>query len=367
MAYTTIDDPTKYFDVTIWTGTGGARTISGLNHKPDLIWTKTRSVAYNHMWSDSSRGFNANSELGSNSTAAEGGLSAETYGYKSGHTSDGWTMVDGTDTVDGQEDGNTNQPSVTYVGWTWAANGGTTTSFSASGAQLAGTRQSNTTAGFSIITYTGDGNNNATIPHGLNSAPKFVIIKDRGNATNWYVGHDATFTTGEVFLNLTNALAAAFGPFNKTAPTASNIVLGTDGSVNGSGDTMICYAFAEVQGYSKFGSYIGNGNADGPFVYTGFKPAWLMYRNTSRSENWIIVDNQRNTINPVNGANLQANVSDVEANETRWSFDFLSNGFKIRTNGSNNNANNGSGETIIYMAFAEHPFVSSKGVPVTAR
>ena len=187
MAYTTIDDPSKYFDVTLWTGDGGARTITGLNHKPDLIWTKTRSVGYNHMWSDSSRGFNANSELGSNSTAAEGGLSAETYGYKSGHTSDGWTMVDGTDTVDSQEDGNTNQPSVTYVGWTWAANGGTTSS-NTSG-RITSTVQANTTAGFSIATYTGNGTAGATFGHGLGVVPSWVIVKSRDSAQQWAVYH----------------------------------------------------------------------------------------------------------------------------------------------------------------------------------
>ena len=317
MAYTTIDDGSAHFDVTLWTGTGGARTISGLNHKPDLIWTKTRSVAYNHMWSDSSRGFNANSELGSNSTAAEGGLSADVYGYKSGHTSDGWTMVDGTDSVDSQEDGNTNQPSVTYVGWTWAANGGSTTSVNASGTVLAGTHQANTTAGFSIVTYTGEDDTVNTVTHGLGAVPAWIIVKGRsGSGRHWRVYHHKNTSAPEtdyLRLNETGATADDVNYWYDTAPTSSVFSISTANDVNANTETYVAYCWAAT----------GGGNENNKF--------------------------------------LRSNSSAVEASAT--AIDILSNGFKIRSTSSRHNANNSS---YIYMAFARHPFVSSKGVPTTA-
>jgi len=353
MAYTTIDDPSVYFQTLLYTGNGSssrALTNDGNSDlQPDWLWVKNRSNAVTHGIWDSSRGAGKRLTIATDTEEDQTNVAS--------FNSDGFTVNTG-DII------NTN--SHTYVAWQWKANGGTTTSFSASGAQLAGTRQSNTTAGFSIITYTGDGNNNATIPHGLNSAPKFVIIKDRGNSTNWYVGHDAIFTTGEKFLNLENATAAAFGPFNKTAPDSSNITLGTDGNVNGSSDTMICYAFAEVQGYSKFGAYSGNGNANGTFVYTGFKPAWVMVKRTDSANHWIIVDSSRTDNSGGNSIDrwIRANTNAAEVNGSGVDFDFVSNGFKLR---SADNATNNSSGSYIYMAFAEHPFVSSKGVPTTAK
>jgi len=356
MAYTTIDDPSEYFTITLYAGNGSddrsiTNSANAGNFKPDWVWGKNRSQAGRHTWSDSSRGPTKNlfsERTDAESTEADVLQAFETNGFQVG-----------TDT-------RLNSNGDNFVAWQWKANGGSTTSFSASSAQLAGTRQSNTTAGFSIITYTGDGNNNATIPHGLNSAPKWVVIKERGNATNWYVGHDATFTTGEKFLNLENATAAAFGPFNKTAPTASNIVLGTDGSVNGSSDTYVCYAFAEVQGYSKFGSYEGNGNADGAFVYTGFKPAFVIVKRTDSANHWIILDSSRTDSSGGNSIDrwIRVNTDAAEVNGSGVDFDFVSNGFKLRS--ADNMTNNSSG-SYIYMAFAEHPFVSSEGVPVTAR
>jgi hypothetical protein len=364
MAYTTIDDPTKYFDSTIWTGSGGAKTITGLNHKPDLIWTKTRSVGYNHMWSDSSRGFNANSEIGSNSTGAEGGLSAETYGYKSGHTADGWTMVDGTDTVDGQEDGNTNQPNVTYVGWTWAANGGTTAS-NTDGDQTS-TVQANTTAGFSIVTYSGDGTGNFTVGHGLGSTLDAIIVKRRDDTSNWYVWHK-NLTSGSyvIYLNATNAQASESTVWNGTAPTSSVFTIGTDANLKTTGN-YVAYCFVGKQGYSKFGGYTGNGNnSNGSFIYTGFKPKWLMIkRAVGGTQNWHVSDTSMKSTNE-NTQRLLPSLSAAE--ETRSvtdSIDFLSNGFKCNSNETILNTN---GDTYIYWAFAENPFVSTTGIPATAR
>ena len=354
MAYTTIDDGSLYFQSKIWSGNGSAGTSitndGNSDLQPDFFWAKVRNHTYNHIVLDSTRG--TSKRIIPNATDAE-----DTFaGFMNSFDADGFTL---------NTDVNTNESGKTYVAWQWKANGGTTTSFSASGAQLAGTRQSNTTAGFSIITYTGDGNNNATIPHGLSSAVKFVMIKDRGNITNWYVGHDGTFTTGEIFLNSNSGVSAAFGPFNKTAPTSTNIVLGTDGNVNGSGDSMICYAFSEVQGYSKFGTYTGNGSSsDGPFVYTGFKPAFLITKKSSASDHWKIYDNQRDPFNDGSLTGMKANSNDSEADSGTRGIDLLSNGFKIREGDGDTN---GVGQDFIYMAFAEHPFVSSEGVPVTAR
>ena len=373
MAYTTIDDGSAHFEVTIWTGTGGARTISGLNHKPDLIWTKTRSVAYNHMWSDSTRGFNANSEIGSNSDAAEGGLSADVYGYKSGHTSDGWTMVDGTDTVDSQEDGNTNQPSVTYVGWTWAANGGTTTTNHASATSVGSidsVYQANTTAGFSIVTYTGTGSN-GTIAHGLGSTPKWYFVKNRSESSvssvdqSWIVYHSFMAHGAAMFLNTTDSKMNHSPFWNSTAPTSTTFSVGTDSRTNTSADNYIAYCFSEVQGYSKFGSYTGNANDDGPFLYTGFKPKFAIFKASSAAgEGWAIRDSARDPFNQMSGK-LSANVNAQEGTTADDNdCDFLSNGIKLR---SNDNQMNKTGTTFVYIAFAEHPFVSSKGVPVTAR
>ena len=368
MAYTTIDDPTKYFDTTLWTGSGGAKTITGLNHKPDLIWTKPRNKTYNQMWSDSSRGFNANSEIGSNSTAVEGGLYADTYGYKSGHTADGWTMVDGTDTNDNQEDGNTNEPNVNYVGWTWSANGGSRTTFSESGNNPAGGYQANTTAGFSIVNYTGTGAQ-GTIAHGIGVAPTVVIIKGLSDSHSWIVGHTGLSSsfTHDLVLNTNGAATDDDNAFGDTAPTSSVFTVKDAGGTNNDGQNYIAYCFAPIQGYSKFGSYTGNGNADGPFVYTGFKPAWVMTKNTDNSfgsnNMWIVYDNKRLGINPIRHG-IFPDQSAAESADDFIYTDFLSNGFKLR---ANEYANNYDGDEYIYMAFAEHPFVSSKGVPTTAR
>ena len=367
MAYTTIDDGSAHFEVTIWTGTGGARTISGLNHKPDLIWTKTRSVAYNHMLSDSSRGFNANSELGTNSSNVEGGLSAETYGYKSGHTSDGWTMVDGTDTVDSQEDGNTNQPSVTYVGWTWKANGGTRTTFTESGNNPGGGYQANTTGGFSIVDYTGTGSA-GTVSHGLGAVPHWIVVKGREHSGGWITYHHKNTDAPETDILEWQSTAATYDSntyWNDTAPTSSVFTVNTSNDTNNDGNGLIAYVWTEIQGFSKFGRYTGNGNADGPFVYTGFKPKWLMIKRTNNTEHWKVNDTVRDTNTQYgNDASLHPNQSIAETTSSSLNVDFLSNGFKLVTA---DGASNAVDAPFVYMCFAEHPFVSSKGVPATAR
>jgi len=359
MAYTTIDDPSAYFHTQLYTGNGSSQTVTNDanagDFKPDWIWVKNRSTADSNMLSDSSRGSTkalVSEGNGAEFTPTNGNLAFLTDGFSFGSNN------------------NYNRNTDSFVAWQWKANGGSLTTAAESGSNVGYSRQVNTTSGFAIIKYTGIGSGAAVI-HGMGATPSFFTVKNLGGGGwSWYTYHHKNTSspnTENLYLNNTDATADMDTVWNDQYPSSTEIKLGTNGGVNADGNEYIMYAFAEKQGYSKFGSYTGNGHAtDGPFVYLGFKPAWLLYRNVSRAENWLIEDNKRNTFNRVAGAKLQANVTDAETSETRWGFDFLSNGFKVR-NTESQNANNGSGETIIYMAFAEHPFVSSKGVPTTAR
>ena len=355
MAYTTIDDPSAHFQTLLYTGDGTssqAQTNTGNSDlQPDWVWIKKRAggTARAHQLYDSSRG--VTKLLHSNSDGAESTQSAGLTAFGS----DGFTV--------GDDDG-IGANTATYVAWQWKANGGTTTSFNESGNNPGGTIQANTTAGFSIITTTGTGAT-GTIAHGLGAVPHWWISKQRSNAENWAVYHVSNTSAPEteiLTLNTTDATADNANAYNDTAPTSTNLTVHTKNEVNTDGRTYVHYVFAPIQGYSKFGSYTGNGNADGPFVYTGFKPAWLIIKRTSSSGDWLLWDNKRDTSN-VTDAVLKPN-SNAAENTGYWYIDFLSNGFKIRATDAEINQ---SGGTLIYMAFAEHPFVSSKGVPVTAR
>ena len=224
--------------------------------------------------------------------------------------------------------------------------------------------QANSTAGFSIVTYTGTGSGN-TIGHGLGTTPHWIIAKVRSTTNNWGVWHqDLGGANKYLKLNTTNSTITATDVWNNTLPTSTVFSTGAAGTTNDSGETYVAYCFAEKKGYSKFGSYTGNDNEDGPFVYTGFKPAWIMYKRIDSTGNWLMFDNKRTTFNLADDF-LQADLSDAEATSNANNrIDMLSNGFKHRGSGT---ASNASDATYIYMAFAEHPFVSSKGVPVTAR
>ena len=222
----------------------------------------------------------------------------------------------------------------------------------------------NTTAGFSIVSYTGTGSN-ATVGHGLNAVPKMIITKKRSGADNWYTYHASLGATKVVYLDLTTASETFSTNWNDTEPTSSVFSLGTAGT-NSNNNTYIAYCFAEKKGYSKFGSYTGNGNSDGAFVYTGFKPAFVIHKRTDTTGHWLSFDNKRSSSG---GSNLiqkylYPNLSDAEGSDATEGIDFLSNGFKHRNSFS---ALNTSGGTYIYMAFAEAPFVNSKGVPCNAR
>jgi hypothetical protein len=363
MAYTTIDDPSVYFQTKLYSGNSTNNTAitndGNSDLQPDWIWAKSRTNAHYHDFRDSSRG--VTKRLASNVEDAESTKDQSLVSFDS----DGFTLGDDTDS-DGSALNTINTSSNNYVAWQWKCNGGTTSSFTESGNNPGGTIQTNTDAGFSIITTTGTGGA-GTIQHGLGAVPHWIISKGRSNDGGWVVYHRGNTSAPETdALNLssTGATVDAVAWFNDTAPTSSVFTVGTTNDINGDGRTYIHYVFTEIQGYSKFGSYTGNGNADGTFVYTGFKPAWLMFKKTSGTDGWGIFDNRRNTQtgNP-RDIYLQPNNSNADSSESD-SVDFLSNGFKWRISSGFRNE---SGQTYIYMAFAESPFVSSEGVPTTAR
>ena len=347
MAYTTIDDPSVYFQAQTYTGNGSdglAVTNTGNSDlQPDWLWIKKRSGSGQHVLVDSTRG--TNKQLFSSLTDVE----QTSTNFVASLDSDGFTV---NDSSSGTGDTNATNGG-TYVAWQWKANGGTTSSDS--NGSITSTVQANTTAGFSIVTWTGSGTSNETVGHGLTTAPEVVILKPRTESRHWLIWFDALGDNDKAFLF--NNETAADNRFGPNAPTSS--VFGLYGNQgNRDGTTFVAYAFHSVKGYSKIGSYTGNNSTDGVFVYTGFKPAWLMVKKTDGTANWDITTAaiSQNQIDE----RLRANLSNAE--ESSGYVDFLSNGFKMRnTNGSQNNG------SYIYMAFAEHAFVSSKGVPVTAR
>ena len=346
MAYTTIDDPSQHFDILTRSGvydSSGTYDLTGLNFQPDFVWEKVRSVSGDHYLQNSS--LTGKKMLKSNSSADE-----NTDGNIESYLSNGIQ-------INRQYDWNSSR---TLVDWFWKANGGTTSSNSDGG--ITTTVQANTTAGFSIITYEGTFSS-TSIGHGLNSAPEWLIFKNRESTDPWALWHvGLNFPTDDLIYFNANAANQHDPSFLNTAPSSSVITLGAYENTNQDNNDLVCYAFHSIKGYSKFGSYTGNGNADGAFVYTGFKPAWLMWKRTDSGTDWRIFDNKRDDDNVVKGR-LFPNTNDSE-NTSQDTLDFLSNGFKLR---STNSGGNASGGTYIYMAFAEHPFVSSKGVPVTAR
>jgi hypothetical protein len=346
MAYTTINKPVSYFDDTLYSGNDGTQSITSLNFKPDFLWLKSRNTAVNHQLIDVIRG--NTKQISSSDAAAE---VTPTYPYTSTFDTNGWTMTNGS-----LSGGNTTGR--TYVGWSWLGGG---TGVSNTAGTISSTVSANTTAGFSIVSYTGTGAN-ATVGHGLGSAPKMVMIKNRTSAENWRVGHSSlTSWAFRLILDATSAQTSEPNAFNSTAPTSTVFSVGTDDSTNKSTNSLIAYCFAEVKGYSKFGSYTGNASTNGPFVYTGFKPAFVICKSSSNAFAWVMHDSKRPGYNATN-LYLYAQATNTEGSDIPH--DFLSNGFKIRSTFSDTN---GSGMTYIYMAFAENPFVSSTQIPTTAR
>ena len=349
MAYTTIDDPTIYFNTLLYTGNSTARSLTGVGFQPDWVWIKSRSNTYHHELYDVVRGVQKG--LNSNRTDLE-----ETRSGLTSFDSDGFSIG-----TAGRENNNGD----TKVAWNWKA--GTSFSNDASATSV-GTIDSsgstNQTAGFSIVSWTGTGSA-GTIAHNLGSIPEWYIIKVRSGATNnWAVYHNKSNANPEqyaLYLDGTSAATDDSGLANDTAPTSTVFSVTSGNYANQNGYTYIGYFFSEIKGYSKFGSYTGNGNADGTFVYTGFKPAWVMFKHTSSADNWEIYDNKRLGHN-VDNEHLFPNLNNAEASADR--LDILSNGFKSRIDST---GINGNGSNYIYMAFAESPFTNSNGIPNNAR
>jgi len=330
MAYTTIDNPELYFQCKLYTGTGSSHAVTldgDENMQPDLVWIKRRNSAGGHMWTDSVRG--VQETIISNENSAEQTFSNGLTAFGS----DGFTV--------GSESG-FNNSSDTFVAWCW---------------------KESATSGFDIVSYTGNATNR-TISHSLSAAPTVVIIKDRSTTGEWVFGHGSLGFSKFIEMNSTGAAqtSSASTRWNSTAPTSSVFSVGTANDTNENTDSLIAYLFAEKQGFSKFGSYTGNGeSSDGPFIYTGFRPAFVLQKNAGATQGWQLQDNKREGYNGDNDL-LQPHDNATESGVNR--IDILSNGFKVITNDAGQNS---SGTQYIYMAFAEAPFVNSNGVPCNAR
>jgi hypothetical protein len=329
-----VTKPNTVMDVALYTGNGGSQSITlpgGFN--PDLVWVKSRSNSQDHYLFDAIRG--GAGILRSNTTGAETTgttyLSFDTSGFSSlnGLSSSGYT----------------------YAGWCWDAGSSTVTNTQGS---ISSQVRANASAGFSVVTYTGTGAN-ATVGHGLGVAPGMVIVKRRNTTGNWQVRHTSIAAASSIQLNLTDAAASATTVWDSTAPSSTVFSVGTDATVNASGGTYVAYCFAPVTGYSSFGSYTGNGSADGPFVYTGFRPRWVMIKSTGSDDRWTIQDTSRSSYNTSTDT-LAPNLSSAEL-ANAFNLDINSNGFKVR---STNSGHNTSSVTYIYAAFAEHPFNFSR-------
>jgi len=340
-----INKPTDYFNTLLHTGDGtDGRAITGVGFQPDWCWFKARNTAYENQVYDVVRG--ATKRLVTNDTTAEG---TQANGLQS-FDSDGFTV--------GNANG-TNVNAVTYASWNWLASNTTASNTDGS---ITSTVSANTTSGFSIVSYTGTGAN-ATVGHGLGAVPRMIIVKNRDGVDSWVVQHGSLGAGKALNLDSTGAVQTYDPYWNGTEPTTSVFSIGTDGRTNGSSEDFIGYCFAEKKGFSKFGSYTGNGSTDGPFVYTGFKPAWFMVKKSSAAgDSWVIIDNTRFPYNYVDKF-IYANEADAESGSAER-LDILSNGIKLR---ATHPFINTSGATYIYMAFAENPLVGTNNIPATAR
>ena len=334
-AYTAIDDPEAYFQVKTFTVSGGTQSITldgDTDMQPDLLWIKSSGDANPHTVVDSVRG--ATKIMWTNVTAAEDNFTDEVTAFGS----DGFTLGASSNAY-------TNESSEPQVAYCW---------------------KESATSGFDIVTYTGDGNASRTIAHSLSAVPHVMLFKERSEARDWAVYHHKNTSAPEtdfLILNTTAATADDDGFLDDTAPTSSVFTVDTFSEVNKADQTYVNYIFSEKQGFSKFGSYTGNGNADGPFVYTGFRPAMIIIKATATTDNWTTYDNKRPGYNSGNYF-LFPNLSNAEDTSNSTWIDILSNGFKPLITSSTLNT---SGNQYIYMAFAEAPFVNSKGVPCNAR
>jgi len=353
MAFATINKPNQHFDTTTYTANGGSQTITNSGSmQPDFFWGKVRSTTSNHILINSIVG--VSKYLYSNTTGAE----TTDANYLTSFNANGFSLGS-----------NNYSNGTTMVAWQWKGGG---TGVSNTAGSISSTVSANTTAGFSIVSYTGNATAGATIGHGLGAKPAMIIFKNRidSSSAKWAVYHQAAFVSQAdpniLYLDDTAARADDTNVLGNSTVTLNSTVfsLGDYNGTNGSGDGIIAYCFAEIKGFSKFGSYTGNGSTNGTFVYTGFKPAFVMIKRTDSTADWYIQDNVRNQNFNGDPKTLQANTTTSEASIGTWSIDNLSNGFKIR---ESNAAINASGGTYIYACFAQNPFVGTNNVPTTAR
>ena len=346
MAYTNIDDPSAYFQTALYTGNssnGFVITNDGNSDlQPDLVWIKKRSGNADHPITDSNRG--TSTQVYANLTYQDDPVSGVTA-----FNTDGFTLG---------SNGESNLSGSTFAAWQWKANGGTTSSNT--DGTITSTVQANTDAGFNIVTYTGNGAN-SNFGHGMGEQPDMVFVKNRTSAASWCVWHKDL--TSSYYLQLNTNISQQTGPWDGLDPNSGVVFVYSGGLVNASGSDYVAYIFKGKQGYSKFGSYVGNGSADGTFVYTGFKPAFVIVKKSSGTGNWLVYDSTRGAFN-LNDEYVYANEASAEATSSTSGYDFLSNGFKTRNTYNDGNV---SGQTYIYMAFAENPFTTSTGIPTTAR
>jgi len=347
MAYTTINKSTDHFNTKLHTGNGAEQAITGVGFQPDWTWIKKRNNTAVHYLFDAVRGATYFLNSDQTYTNQDNAQSLKSF------DSDGFTLG----TMAGA-----NNSSDTFVSWNWKANGAG--SANTDGSINTTATSVNTTAGFSISKYTGTGSN-ATVGHGLGAVPQMMIVKDLGTSVDWFIYHSELGNTKNMRLNTNEQVDTSSTIWNNTSPTSSVFSIGTSTGVNASGNNYIAYCFTEKQGFSKFGQYKGNGNANGPFIYTGFKPAFVFCRfiDAANGYDFVMIDNKRPGYNVTQNI-LEANTNDAENTNSNFKFDFLSNGFKFRGTESNFNDTN---YDYIYWAIAEAPLVGSNNIPANAR
>ena len=327
--------PSEHFNAVTYSGNGSSQSITGVGFQPDFVWGKIRSGENSHALQDVLRGQSKTLFSDSNVAESEYGTNVMSSFDSDGFSVGGYGLM--------------NDNSATYVAWNWKANGSGSSNTDGS---ITSTVSANADAGFSIAAFTGTGSN-ATVGHGLSSAPEMVIVKNRGAANDWHVYVEPLGATDVLIMNLNYAKSSTANAFNSTAPTSTVFSVGSNGGTNQSSKTMVAYCFHSVDGYSKVGSYVGNANADGTFVYTGFRPAFVMIKSASNSAPWAMWDSKRDIDNSV-VENIRANDNAAEYTSGSNIGDFTANGFKLR--GTGGDVNSSSGYTYIYLAFAETPF-----------
>ena len=348
--YTTVNKSTDYFDVKLYTGSGSDQTLPGLGFTPDFVWLKPRNFADNHRLINKIQWTSTDS----NQVSSNNNNASNDQNIINAFTSDGYTLTTG-------DNGWNSSTGYNYVAWNWKANG---TGASNSDGSITSTVSADTTSGVSLVNYTGNlsSSGNSTVGHGLGVAPQAMLIKSTSNTENWGVYHKDLTANYILQLNSTSAQIDTSSEGTLTAPTSSVFTVNYRGEYGNNGQNYIAYVFAPVQGFSKFGKYTGNGNTDGPFIYTGFKPAFVIIKkSTGSAQDWIMIDNKRGVFNTF-GERLYPNLANAEDTSGEY-FDFFSNGFKVRDNVALWNNDN---STYIYMAFAAAPLVGTNDIPGNA-